>query len=185
MPICWPPEDRGAPWIQAAAVVQFVQQWDVTNLGGVGAEFGKYENPSLNPGFPIDFETQGRGVNLRSLGYTYEHADQTRDRVNWGPPQTLPVPVDGGSWIAQTDWAASNRAIVGVSRDSTGTALGTCRLELFVTGGDGWVAEAISDASGNFAFGNPGTGPFYIVAYKAGSPDVAGTTVNTLLPAAV
>jgi hypothetical protein len=40
--------------------------------------------------------------------------------------------------------------------------------------------NGLSDALGNFTFDNPGSGPFYIVAYKVGSPDVAGTTVNTL-----
>lgn len=184
MPIAWPPEDRGAPWIQASAVVQFTQQWDITNIGGVGVEFGKTEMSSLDPGLPIDFETSGRAVNLRSLGFTYEHADQARDRLNWGPPQTMPLPVDG-IWIAQTDWAASNRALIGVSRDSTGAILGGCVIDLFVSGSDQLIAATVSDVSGVFSFGNPGTGPFYIVAYKAGSPDVAGTTVNTLLPAAV
>jgi len=188
MPIAWPPEDRGAPWIQGSAVVQFTQQWDITNLGGVGVEFGDGgadRRVLLDPGTPVDFEVAGRSPNLRSLGNTYEHADQTRFRFDWGPSRTLPVPVDGGSWFPQSDWAASNRALTGVSRDSTGAILGSCVIDLFVSGSDQLWARTVSDGSGVFSFGNPGTGPFYIVAYKAGSPDVAGTTVNTLLPAAV
>jgi hypothetical protein len=70
-----------------------------------------------------------------------------------------------------------------VTRDSAGLALGNCRVELFVTARDVAIAEVVSDAAGNFAFDMPGTGPFYLVAYKAGSPDIAGTTVNTLMPA--
>jgi hypothetical protein len=79
----------------------------------------------------------------------------------------------------------ANFRISGVTRDSGGTILGSARVELFVTSMDVSIAEKISDASGNFAFDMPGTGPFYLVAYKTGSPDIAGTTVNTIYPTAV
>jgi len=71
-------------------------------------------------------------------------------------------------------------SLVGVTRDSNGVAVGSVRVELFLTAGDLPLMTAVSDTTGNFNFNNPGTGPFYIVAYKAGSPDLAGTTVNTL-----
>lgn len=74
-----------------------------------------------------------------------------------------------------------NRAIIGVSRDSTGAILGNCNLHLFTSSADTITKITTSDASGNFRFDSPGSGPFYIVAYKAGSPDIAGTTVNTLI----
>lgn len=73
--------------------------------------------------------------------------------------------------------------ISGVTKDSAGVALGSCEVHLFDTGTDAEVAQMTSDASGNYSFsvrGNSSTS--YAVAYKAGSPDVAGTTVNTLLP---
>jgi hypothetical protein len=72
--------------------------------------------------------------------------------------------------------------IIGVTKDATGAVLGSCRVELYLTSTDAPQATQTSDGSGNFTFSNPGAGPFYIVAYKAGSPDVAGTTVNTLVP---
>jgi hypothetical protein len=90
-----------------------------------------------------------------------------------------------GTVIYRSPGGYANFRISGVTRDSAGVALGTCRVELYPTGRDVSIAETTSDASGNFFFDMPGTGPFYLVAYKAGSPDVAGTTVNTLLPAAV
>jgi hypothetical protein len=77
--------------------------------------------------------------------------------------------------------ARINRSLVGVTRDSTGAPLGVCDLDLYMTHADMLAAQATSDASGAFTFWNPGSGPYYIVAYKAGSPDVAGTTVNTLI----
>lgn len=86
-----------------------------------------------------------------------------------------------GTVVYRSPGAYVNYSITGVTKDSTGAVLPNCKVELFITARDVAIAERVSDASGNFAFDMPGTGPFYIVAYKAGSPDVAGTTVNTLV----
>jgi len=69
----------------------------------------------------------------------------------------------------------------GVTRDSTGAALPGCTVDMFVTGTDTFIATTVSDGSGNFTLLPPASGPYYLVAYLAGSPDVAGTTVNTLV----
>jgi hypothetical protein len=71
--------------------------------------------------------------------------------------------------------------IAGVTRDNTGAPLGTCDVHLFETPSDLEVRQLVSDGSGNFAFqiGNNSV-PHYIVAYKPGAPDVAGTTRNDL-----
>ena len=90
-----------------------------------------------------------------------------------------------GTVIYRSPGGYANFRISGVTRNSSGTALGACRVELYPTGRDTAIAETTSDASGNFFFDMPGTGSFYMVAYKAGSPDVMGTTVNTLYPVAV
>lgn len=71
--------------------------------------------------------------------------------------------------------------ITGVTMDSTGAALGSCVVQLFRSSNDLLIEESTSDGSGNYSFTLPIAGPFYIVAYKAGAPDVAGTTVNTLV----
>jgi hypothetical protein len=57
-------------------------------------------------------------------------------------------------------------------------------VQLFRTSNDLFIMEITSDASGNFllqSWYSPDT--HYIVAYKAGSPDIFGTTVNTLVGA--
>ena len=54
---------------------------------------------------------------------------------------------------------------------------------MFVTGVDAFIATTVSDGSGNFTLLPPVSGPYYLVAYLAGAPDVAGTTVNTLTAA--
>ncbi len=186
MPIAFPPQDRGPEWIWAVNVVQQPMQApgvsavDLTNLGNVGQPF---DAASLDPGIPYGWQVT-RAVNLRNLGFDYEGVEWD-DRFNPAANNGIPTAAEDGILVAQTDWAASNRAIAGITRDDTGAILGNCAVKLFVTGADAEAYETTSDASGNFSFSNPGTGPFYIVAYKPGSPDVAGTTVNTLMPTAV
>lgn len=119
------------------------------------------------------------------------------------------VPVETGRKCLLNNFVqATNRfTLSGVSRDSTGAALGNCRVVLYETGRiavDGLthaqmpsagnpekveadtespvVAEMISDGSGNFSFNTPMNTAYQITGYKAGSPDVAGITVNTLTP---
>jgi hypothetical protein len=176
MPIQWPPLDRYPQFSTQDDTRDFAPAFDVTNLGIIGVEFvGGVSDDSLNPGMPGD--SQARPVNLRNPGFGFEQADQ----YGMAPP-AIPLPITGRGVYQQTDWAASNRVIVGVTRDSGGAVLGNVVVDLFITGSDSIVGTTTSDASGNFSFSNPGTGPFYIVAYKAGAPDVAGTSVNTLLP---
>ena len=70
--------------------------------------------------------------------------------------------------------------IVGVTRDSSGAALGSCVVHLFRTVDDKLTEVQTSDGSGNFSFNVGGGELYYVVAYLPGSPDRAGTTVNTL-----
>jgi len=73
--------------------------------------------------------------------------------------------------------------ISGVTRDSVGSILGSCVVELYETLTDLPLQKVTSDAvTGAFTFTAARYSPttHYIVAYKAGSPDQAGTTLNTL-----
>ena len=78
----------------------------------------------------------------------------------------------------------------GITRDSAGTALGNCILEVYETVPGTNVSEpkgrlvnmTTSDANGNYnleVHSRPGA-TFRVDAYKAGAPDLAGTTKNTL-----
>lgn len=71
--------------------------------------------------------------------------------------------------------------ITGVTKDSAGAALGNCVVDLFRTEDDSCAGRVQSDASGNYKIEATPQLTHYAVAYKAGSPDVAGTTVNTLV----
>ena len=81
-----------------------------------------------------------------------------------------------GSVIARNQGATVNLVLSGVSRDNSGAILANCTIELYH--GKKIVASTVSDGSGNFSFNNPGSGPFRIIADKAG---VAGVTAETLV----
>lgn len=70
--------------------------------------------------------------------------------------------------------------IMGRTLDAGGAVLGNCEVQLFRTEDDSYVSSTTSDVSGNYAIPASNQLTHYLVAYLAGSPDVAGTTVNTL-----
>ena len=73
-------------------------------------------------------------------------------------------------------------SISGITKDSTGAALGGCTVKLYRTSDDVLLGTTVSDATtGEYKFNASHCCAQYLVAYKAGSPDVAGTTVNTLV----
>jgi len=75
--------------------------------------------------------------------------------------------------------------IKGVCYISDGvTPSANATVQGFVTATDAYVGEDVSRLDGSYTLGTNQlkTTAHYLVAYKAGSPDIAGTTVNTLLP---
>ena len=76
----------------------------------------------------------------------------------------------------------TKRFIRGTVLDANGTAVAGALVQGFVTATDAFVGEVQSNLDGTYALGTetlPGVA-HYLVAYKPGSPDTAGTTVNTL-----
>jgi hypothetical protein len=91
-----------------------------------------------------------------------------------------------------TSGAVAAMGFVGYSRDAYGTVLGGCTMKLFKTVDGGYpntkdvkVYEVVSNTTTGFYSlytpYHPDT--HYIVSFKAGSPDVQGVTVNTLIGA--
>lgn len=107
-------------------------------------------------------------------------------------PGDLDVPLepwrdnnDFDEMIYNTDWggAPGMLKIRGTTRDSSGNPLGNCIVQGFRTSDDLYVGEVTSDSAGYFELPTPYSGTnHYLLAYKAGSPDIAGSTVNTLQP---
>jgi hypothetical protein len=76
-----------------------------------------------------------------------------------------------------------NYVVSGITKDSTGTPVANCHVDVFRTLDDVLVGDGNSDANGAYSIpvNAPDTGlKFYAIAYKAGAPDIAGITVNTL-----
>ena len=107
---------------------------------------------------------------------------------------TMPVLPDSFGWHTALDSfvESSGRWVVsGVTRDGAGAALGSCRVVLMEAGmivlgparqNNPIVGDATSDGSGNYSIAVGKPVPHQAIAYLAGSPDVAGVTVNTVIP---
>lgn len=82
-------------------------------------------------------------------------------------------------------YGGKRNIITGTTIGAGGAILGSCTVKLYETPTDLIMdTGVISDATtGVYVATSPNSTNCYAVAYKAGSPDVAGTTVNTLTPA--
>lgn len=72
-------------------------------------------------------------------------------------------------------------AVSGITKDSTGAILPNCVVTLYRTADNTFATQITSDANGAYSFPASSELTHYAVAYKVGAPDVAGTTVNTLV----
>lgn len=99
-----------------------------------------------------------------------------------GVPNTKGIPVVKGFADGTIPFFEErNYTITGITKDSSGVALGGCTVMLFNTSTCTLEQQVVSDASGNFTFIVDKTKKWFEVSYKVGTPDVAGTTVNTLV----
>lgn len=98
-----------------------------------------------------------------------------------------------GQDIADTDWWSPNQRacrgdgatkfIMGQCKDSGGSPVSGAVVQCFLTAGDVLASETTSNTDGSYEARTPYPGQaHYLVAYRPGSPDIAGTTVNTLTP---
>jgi hypothetical protein len=92
-----------------------------------------------------------------------------RGRASWGEV----YPVSG---------ANGRLALVGYTRDAYGAPLGGCTVKAFRTSDDSRQATVVSDANGLYTITTPFADGHYLIVYKAGPPDICGTTTNTLAP---
>lgn len=96
-----------------------------------------------------------------------------------------------GQDMADTDWWSPNQRaargngaqkfIMGSCKDSGGSPVSGAVVQCFLTANDTLVSEVTSNTNGTYEAPTvyPGAA-HYLVAYRPGSPDIAGTTVNTL-----
>src|SRR3954469_7696551 len=89
----------------------------------------------------------------------------------------------GPSFQGRVPLPAARIVLTGVTKDSSGAALGGCTVRVFRTADNSYIGATVSDAVGAYAFALPTGGAadqYFVVSYLAGAPDVAGTTLNTL-----
>jgi len=140
-----------------------------------------YESPEYNLARPIPMPEMALMGIVKNMTNTLLPASfQQRCTIDYGTDND-----------AITQWF-----IRGVTKNSSGTPIGGCRVVLFISGRIGVVtvpdkdanpviAETVSDASGNYSIQVNKSIYYQAMAYLAGSPDVAGLTVNTLVPVVV
>jgi hypothetical protein len=79
--------------------------------------------------------------------------------------------------------AQQNFTMFGVTYDQTGAPLGNCAVDLFVTATKVLAASTVSDpTTGAYLLYVSPAFTYKMDGYLVGSPDVAGTTLNTLVP---
>lgn len=164
-------------------------------LGVLDARMPFYQSSILDDVWAIralrtDFSYRRRG----------ESEFGARDRIwtLWTKPMQMSGDLSGGySQIGQdasssgrwSPWQkafrgnGSTKFLRGQCKDATGASISGATVQGFVTSTDVFVGETTSDSQGYYELGTvyPATN-HYLVAYKTGSPDISGTTVNTLQP---
>ncbi len=114
----------------------------------------------------------------------------TRSRTFGATDSTLGLLVGTGEFSGA--WGVDNHDAGGCqsqfkyllqTQDSGGSPLPNVVCQVFVTATDAYVGEFVSDLAGNVTLFSPYPSPttHYVVCYLAGSPDRAGTSVNTLV----
>lgn len=136
----------------------------------------------------VDFSYRRRGES--------QYGARNRFVTLWPPSRMLSgdpsVPMSGFVQDQNDRWSPYQRAargngtlkfIMGKCVDNAGTPVPNAIVQGFRTSNDQFLRETPADAFGNYEVGSEYLGEnHYLVAYKAGSPDIFGTTVNTLQP---
>ena len=139
-----------------------------------GAYMRIYDNGQLVAGPMASSKSVKTGTQSFSLG-TSGYAGTQDEPAIWDRA------LSAGE-IAKLFAIGEQKHIAGVTRNSVGTALGSCVVESHLTADGSKIAVVTSDAgTGAFSVLAGSVAPHYLVAYKAGSPDIAGTSVNTLV----
>ncbi len=170
MPIEFPPPISATILNDVKALFKLNNRIQVApNIAGIGRPFSK---SLLDPGLPPSLKT----TNLRNLGKMY--TDVARSSVVNPAHALFTEDTPSGRVFNRQNMYLTNA----VTRDTNSAELGLVRVMVFRTEDNTFVDETLSAANGVWSIVMNRSGPFFLVAYKVGSPDVAGTSVNTLLP---
>lgn len=109
------------------------------------------------------------------LGY-----DMNAESVVLGADRASAAPY----WEWPTRWQGVHARflITGRTLDSNGDPIGPCIVQGFLTETDEYIGAVSSNSLGEYILPTIYAGEHYLVAYKTGAPDIAGTTINTITP---
>lgn len=74
----------------------------------------------------------------------------------------------------------SPKKVAGITKDSSGAALGSVTVLLFNTATSLYVDTVVSDSTGAYELSDPNNVSCFVVGYLSGTPDTTGTTKNNL-----
>ncbi len=74
----------------------------------------------------------------------------------------------------------ARKIISGLTLNSSGVAVGGVTVRGFQQSNHEYIGSVVSAPDGSYSLPTPYSTAHYVVAYLAGSPDTAGTTVNNL-----
>jgi hypothetical protein len=83
-------------------------------------------------------------------------------------------------WNVFTTGSRHRKVFTGQTIAAGGGALAGCTVMLFNTATGLLVDTTTSDSAGNYKLTDPNNVNCFVVAYLPGSPDIAGTTIDTL-----
>jgi hypothetical protein len=138
-----------------------------------------------------EWSYQCRGVHLQQSASGYIGLWPS-SKISSGDP-TSPLTMlgqdscQGARWseweIGTTGAGGPSVFLAGRTVDINSNPLTGVKVQGFVTSSEVFVGQTTSDSNANYSLGSQYIGvAHYLVAYLPGSPDVAGTTVNTLIP---
>lgn len=123
----------------------------------------------------------GRWPSSRGMGFYSDPAAPSS--MIFGGDECCAAPGDFEPWRFGNQGTQSLKFIMGTCKDSVGGTVSGAIVQGFITATDAFVGETTADSNGRYELGTPNPGTqHYLVAYRAGAPDIAGTTVNTLTP---
>ena len=103
-------------------------------------------------------------------------------RSTGGTPEIAPIQTVWWELPPESGGARSAWLIRGNTKDASGNPLGGCTVEAFTTTNGVLQASVQSDVAGAYCVLTNSNAAHFLVAYKAGSPDVAGTTSGAIYP---
>lgn len=85
------------------------------------------------------------------------------------------------NWPTQNQGSRSVYLISGITKNSSGNALGNCTVNAFTTADKVLQGTTTSDGQGNYQCPTFSNGNHFLVAFKTGTPDTAGSTDNDIV----